>query len=63
VGVRRLDRPRVQDIARPLHEIVGVERSTRDVQRRALMRQRYADNRLRGSFGQRAHALASSPAK
>ncbi len=55
MGVRRLDRPGVQDVARTYDEIVGVESLAGDMQRGTLMRQRQADHGLRRSLGQHAH--------
>ena len=43
VRVRRADRVGVQDVVRPVDQVVGVERLSGDVERRALVGQRTAD--------------------
>ena len=50
----------VQDVGRAVHQVVGVERVAGDVQRRALVGQGEADDRVVGALGQVAHSRSPS---
>ena len=59
VGVRGLHGIRVQAAGVPVHQVVGVERETGDVQVRALVLDRRADHRIVGTQAQLGHADTS----
>ena len=60
VGVGRLHRMGVQDVAGAADEVVGVERRTGDVQGRALVGDGQADGGVVGSLREVAHAGTAS---